>query len=148
MKFNISDDFYYSHNGEWIQLEENLAAIGLTDFRLSQLGEILFLDLPEEGKMARQGEVCFSIESARHIHDFIAPVSGTIVEVNHSLFESTDGINDDPFNNGWIVKIEMDNEKELSTLMRAPDYKKFVFQSRETRPVEVSEPSKSAPALS
>ena len=106
-----SEEFYYSQNGEWVQVDENLVTVGLTDFRLHQLGEVLFLDLPEEGKL---------------IHDVVSPVTGTIIEVNQYLYENPDVLNDDPFNQGWIIKIEMENEKDLATLMRSAEYRKQI----------------------
>lgn len=126
MKFKVSDEIYYTRNGEWIQVEENLVTVGLTDFRLHELGEVLFLDLPEEGKLVHQGEDFFSIESAKVIHDFVSPVTGTIIEVNQSLWDNPDALNDDPFNEGWIIKIELENEKDLATLMRSAEYRQHI----------------------
>ena len=111
MNYMTSEEFYYSQNGEWVQVDENLVTVGLTDFRLHQLGEVLFLDLPEEGKL---------------IHDVVSPVTGTIIEVNQYLYENPDVLNDDPFNQGWIIKIEMENEKDLATLMRSAEYRKQI----------------------
>lgn len=127
MNYMTSEEFYYSQTGEWVQVDETLVTVGLTDFRLYQLGEVLFLDLPEDGKLVRQGEAFFSIESVKMIHDFISPVSGTIIEVNQQLFENPAILNDDPFNEGWIIKIEMENEKDLSTLMRSTEYRQQVI---------------------
>jgi glycine cleavage system H protein len=126
VNFQVSDEIYYARNGEWIQVDENLVTVGLTDFRLYQLGEVLFLDLPEAGKLVHQGEDFFSIESAKVIHDFVSPVTGTIIEVNHSLYDNPDVLNDDPFNEGWIIRIEMENEKDLATLMRAGEYRQHI----------------------
>lgn len=126
MNFLVSEDLYYSQNGEWVQVDENLVTVGMTDFRLHQLGEILFLDLPEEGKLVRQGEPFFSLESVNLIHDFISPVTGTLLEVNQSLYDNPGILNDDPFNQGWLVTIEMENEKDLATLMRSVEYKQRI----------------------
>lgn len=124
MNFVMSEEFYYSNGGEWIQVDENLVTTGLTDFRLHQLGEVLFLDLPDEGKLVRQGDTFFSIESVKKIHDFTSPVTGTIMEVNRDLYDNPSLLNDDPFSSGWLVKIEMDNEKDLALLMRSIEYRK------------------------
>lgn len=138
----ISEEFYYSQNGEWVQVDENLVTVGLTDFRLQQLGEVLFLDLPEEGKLVRQGEVFFSIESAKFIHDFASPVTGTIIEVNQYLYENPDILNDDPFNQGWIIKIEMENEKDLASLMRSVEYRQQIgIKASSLQSTEISEQS-------
>lgn len=128
MNFKVFEEFYYARRGEWAQVDENLVTIGLTDFRLNQLGEVLYLDLPEEGKLVTQGEAFFAIESAKQIHDFASPVSGTIIEVNWSLLDDPDALNDDSFNDGWIIKVEMENEKDLATLMRSSEYKKQINQ--------------------
>jgi glycine cleavage system H protein len=133
MNFFMSEEFYYSLSGEWVQVDENLVTVGLTDLRLQELGEVLFLDLPEEGKLVRQGEVFFSIESAKHIHDLASPVSGTIVEVNQYLYENPGALNDDPFGEGWLIKIEMENEKDLVLLMRLADYKQRVISKLNQR---------------
>jgi len=126
MNYVTSEEFYYSQNGEWVQVDENLVTAGLTDFRLNQLGEILFLDLPEAGKLVRQGEVFFSIESVKLIHDFASPVTGTIIEVNQDLYDNPNIMNDDPFNDGWIIKIEMGNENDLAILMRSAEYRQQI----------------------
>ncbi|PIU00981.1 MAG: glycine cleavage system protein H [Bdellovibrionales bacterium CG10_big_fil_rev_8_21_14_0_10_45_34] len=121
MNFTVSENLYLSHNGEWIRVDENLVSIGLTDFRLSWLGEVLFLDLPDIGKLVHKGESLFSIESVKFTHDFVSPVSGTLIEVNESLFTDPGILNDDPFNGGWIIVVEMNDEKDLATLVRASE---------------------------
>jgi len=126
MNFIASEDLYYSRNGEWVQVDENLVTVGVTDFRLHQLGEVLYLNLPEEGKLVRQGEAFFSFESVNLIHDFISPVTGTLIEVNQILYDNPGILNDDPFNQGWLVVIEMENEKDLATLMRSVEYKQRI----------------------
>ncbi|MGZ5279809.1 MAG: glycine cleavage system protein GcvH [Pseudobdellovibrionaceae bacterium] len=137
MNFITSEEFYYSQNGEWVQVDENLVTVGLTDFRLDQLGEVLFLDLPEEGKLVRQGEAFFSVESVKQIHDLISPVSGTIVEVNQDLYENPNRLNDEPFGEGWVIRIEMENEKDLATLMRASEYKQRIGLKASAKNLEV-----------
>ena len=117
-----SGELYYSDTHEWAHVDESLVTIGLTAFRLGQLGEILFLDLPDEGKPVARGESFFSIESVKRIHDFASPVTGTLVEVNQLLFENPSILNDDPYNEGWIIRVEMDNEKDLATLVRSTEY--------------------------
>ena len=130
MNFNVPEELYYSQNHEWAYVDENTATVGLTEFRLDQIGEVLFLDLPDEGKVVRQGESFLSIESVKIIHDFISPVSGIIMEVNQDLFENPSILNDNPFGDGWIVKIEMDHERDLATLVRATEYREQIGLSK------------------
>ena len=120
----VSEELYYARTHEWAQVDENVVTVGLTGFRLHQLGEVLFLDMPEVGKTARLGEAFFSLESAKHIHDFAAPVSGIVLEVNETLLDDLGRLNDDPFGDGWILRIEMEKETDLTFLMKAPEYKK------------------------
>jgi glycine cleavage system H protein len=122
----VPDELYYSAHHEWALVDENLVTVGLTGYGLDQLGEVLYLDFPEEGKNVTREGFFLSIESTKKIHDMISPVRGTIIEVNQSLFESPGLLNDDPFNQGWIVKIEMDDEKDLASLMRANAYRTLI----------------------
>lgn len=117
-----SDELYYSETHEWTQVDEILVTIGLTRFRLFQMGEILFLDLPYAGKIVTAGEPFFSIESIKIIHDFASPISGTVSEVNYSVFDDPSILNDDPYNEGWIIKVEMENEMDLASLVRSAEY--------------------------
>ena len=126
MSSTVPDELYYSKNHEWAHVDENLVTVGLTEFRLNQMGEILFFDLPEEGRNVRPSEVFFTMESVKLTHDFLSPVTGTVVEVNQSLLDNPSLVNDDSFNEGWIVRIEMDNEKDLSALMRGPEYRALI----------------------
>lgn len=126
MTYLVPDELYYSKNHEWADVDENVVTIGMTGFLLQQLGEVLYLDLPEEGKIVHQGETFFSLESVKVVHDFQAPVSGIILEVNQGLLDEPGTINDDPFSQGWLFKIEMDKDSDLALLMRAPEYRKYV----------------------
>jgi glycine cleavage system H protein len=87
------------------------------------------VELPEEGQKVTQGEPFGVIESVKAVSDLFAPGSGTVIEINQSLGEDPAVLNDDPINNGWLIRIEMDTEKELAILMRAPDYKKLIAES-------------------
>ncbi|MES3037724.1 MAG: glycine cleavage system protein GcvH [Bdellovibrionota bacterium] len=128
MAFLIPEDYYYTKDHEWAQVDENIVTIGITEFAQDQLGEIVFVDLPEEGQKVTQHQPFGVVESVKAVSDLLAPVSGTVIEVNTSLVDDPSGLNDDPINNGWIIRIEMDSEKELANLMRAPDYKKLIAE--------------------
>lgn len=124
--FNVPEEYYYTKDHEWAQVDENVVTVGITEFAQDALGEIVYVELPEEGQKVTQSESFGVVESVKAASDLIAPVSGTVIEVNTSITDDPGVLNDDPINNGWMIRIEMDSEKELATLMRAPDYKKLI----------------------
>jgi glycine cleavage system H protein len=128
--FLIPEDYYYSKDHEWAQVDENIVTIGITEFAQQSLGEIVYVELPEEGQKVTQGEPFGVVESVKAVSDLFAPVSGTVIEINQSLGEDPATLNDDPINNGWLIRIEMDTEKELASLMRAPDYKRLIAEAQ------------------
>ncbi len=127
--YHIPEDYYYSKDHEWAQVDENIVTVGITEFAQNSLGEIVYVELPEEGQKVTQGEPFGVVESVKAVSDLYSPVSGTVIEINQSLNEDPTVLNDDPINDGWLVRIEMDTEKELANLMRAPDYKKLIAEA-------------------
>jgi len=123
---HVPDEYYYTKKHEWAQIEENVVTVGITQFAQEQLGEIVYVDLPEEGSKVTQAESFGVVESVKAASDLYAPVSGTVVEVNSSHLEDPGLINDDPMNQGWLLRIEMDTEKELAALIKAVEYKKLI----------------------
>lgn len=126
MVFRIPEDYYYTKEHEWAQVDENIVTVGITEFAQSQLGEVVYVELPEEGQKVSQNQSFGVVESVKAVSDLFSPVSGTVIEVNNSLTDDPASLNDDPMNDGWLVRIEMDSEKELANLMRAPEYKKLI----------------------
>lgn len=126
MAFHIPEDYYYTKEHEWAQVDENIVTVGITEFAQTQLGEVVYVDLPEEGQKVTQGTSFGVVESVKAVSDLYCPVSGTVIEVNAALMDDPASLNDDPINEGWLVRIEMDSEKELANLMRAPEYKKLI----------------------
>jgi glycine cleavage system H protein len=126
MAFRIPEDYYYTKEHEWAQVDENIVTVGITEFAQSQLGEVVYVELPEEGQKVSQNQSFGVVESVKAVSDLFSPVSGTVIEVNNSLTDDPASLNDDPMNDGWLVRIEMDSEKELANLMRAPEYKKLI----------------------
>ena len=124
--FVVPEENYYTKDHEWAQVDENLVTVGMTEFAQDSLGEVVYVELPENGQKVTQGEPFGVVESVKAVSDLVAPVSGTIVEVNDTVMDEPGIINDDAMNDGWLVRIEMDTEKELANLMRAPDYKKMI----------------------
>jgi glycine cleavage system H protein len=122
----ISEDYYYTKNHEWAQVDENVVTVGVTEFAQDQLGEIVYVELPEEGSKVTQNESFGVIESVKSASDLYSPVSGTVIEVNQSVSDEPGLINDDAMNNGWMIRIEMDSEKELANLIKASEYKELI----------------------
>lgn len=124
--FNVPEENYYTKDHEWAQVDENVVTVGITEYAQDSLGEVVYVELPEEGQKVTQSEPFGVVESVKAVSDLVAPVSGTVIEVNTSILENPGPLNDDPMNEGWLIRIEMDTEKELANLMRAPDYKKLI----------------------
>lgn len=124
--FNLPEENYYTKDHEWAQVDENMCTVGITEFAQESLGEVVYVELPETGQKVTQGEPFGVVESVKAVSDLLAPVSGTVVEVNEGVLDQPGVINDDSMNNGWLVRIEMDSEKELANLMRVSDYKKLI----------------------
>ncbi len=124
--FNVPEENYYTKDHEWAQVDENVVTVGITEYAQDSLGEVVYVELPEEGQKVTQGEPFGVVESVKAVSDLVAPVSGTVIEINTAIVDNPGTLNDDPMNDGWMIRIEMDSEKELANLMRAPDYKKII----------------------
>lgn len=123
---NIPEDFYYTKDHEWAQVDENIVTVGITEWAQNNLGEVVYVELPEEGQKVTQNEPFGVVESVKAVSDLYSPVTGTVIEVNTPLLESPGSINDDPMEEGWLIRIEMDTERELANLMKAADYKALI----------------------
>lgn len=130
MAFHIPEDYYYTKDHEWAQVDENIVTVGITEYAQDSLGEVVYVELPEEGQKVAQGDTFGVVESVKAVSDLYSPVSGTVIEVNTGLNDDPSVLNDNPMNDGWLVRIEMDSEKELANLMRAPDYKKLIAEAK------------------
>ncbi len=124
--FHVPEENYYTKDHEWAQVDENVVTVGITEYAQDSLGEVVYVELPEEGQKVTQGEPFGVVESVKAVSDLLSPVSGTIIEINSTIPDNPGVLNDDPMNEGWLVRIEMDTEKELANLMRAPEYKKVI----------------------
>ncbi len=130
MKYNIPEEYYYTKDHEWAQVDENIVTVGVTDYAQSTLGEVVYVELPEEGQKVSQNEPFGVVESVKAVSDLYSPVTGTVIEVNNSIVENPGQINDDPMEEGWLIRIEMDTERELANLMKAVDYKSLVNKGK------------------
>ena len=123
---DIPEDLRYSKEHEWVQLEEGLATVGITDYAQEQLGEITYVELPAVGTHVSQSDELGSIDSAKAASDVYAPVGGVVVEVNDALDEAPEAINDDPYGDGWICRLENVDEAGLENLLSAEAYRLFL----------------------
>ena len=118
----IPEHLIYSESHEWLQLESDIATIGITDFAQTELGDIVFAELPEVGEHLERGETFGTLEAVKTVADLIAPVSGEVLEVNDSLAEEAEQINEDPYSGGWLLKIRIADSADLENLLSAQDY--------------------------
>ena len=129
MEFPI--ELRYSREHEWVAVEENIATIGITDYAQDQLGDLVYVELPEVGAQVTKDEAFGVVESVKAVSDIYAPVSGTVTEVNVGLPDSPETINEDPYGDAWMIRVEMSDPDELEDLMKATEYKKFVEEEKE-----------------
>lgn len=123
------DDLKYSREHEWVLVEGNVATVGISAFAESQLGDVVFIELPAVGDSVAKDEAMGVVESVKAVSDVYSPVSGTVTEVNDDLPDNTEMVNDDPYGDGWMVKIEMSDPTDLDDLMDADEYQKFIAES-------------------
>ncbi len=122
----VLPDLKYTNDHEWVKVEDKLARIGITDHAQTELTEIVFVELPSEGKEVRAGDVLGNVESVKTVSEVFSPISGVVKETNGKLVDSPEFLNKDPYGQGWIAVIEMSDPGELSGLMSAEDYKKLL----------------------
>ena len=120
------EEFRYTKDHEWVRLEGGIATAGITDHAQSELGEIVYVDLPKVGAQVGQGKVIGSVESVKAVSDIYSPVSGEVVEVNGQLAESPEKLNQDPHGSAWLIKVRSSAPGELSGLMSAADYRSYI----------------------
>lgn len=123
---NYPDNLKYTKDHEWIKLEGNIATIGITDFAQKELGDIVYVDVNTVGKTLKAEEVFGTVEAVKTVSDLFLPVAGTIKEVNAELEKQPELVNNDPYNQGWMVKVEVSNPADVEQLMNAADYGEMV----------------------
>ncbi|HLS20809.1 MAG TPA: glycine cleavage system protein GcvH [Bacillota bacterium] len=123
---NLPEELKYSKEHEWVRQEGNKVYIGITDFAQSELGDIVFVELPEEGDEVEADESFGSVESVKTVSELYSPVTGTVVEVNEELEDSPEYVNDSPYEDAWMIVVELSDESELDNLLTADEYKAFV----------------------
>jgi len=120
------DDFYYTKDHEWLKIDGDEARVGITDFAQKQLGDVVYVELPQSGVQLEFHQSFGVIESVKAVSDIYSPVSGEVIEINQELNDSPELVNEDPHNKGWIILIKIKDESELDKLMSASEYENFL----------------------
>ncbi len=123
---NFPEDLKYTREHEWARLKGAKVVIGITDFAQDQLGDVVFVELPAVGDEVKKGESFGVVESTKAVSELFAPISGKVVEVNDPLVEAPETVNDDPYEEGWMIAIEPADPKELNDLLDVKAYTAFV----------------------
>ena len=119
---NIPENLFYTKEHEWVKKEDGQVTIGITDFAQSQLGDIIFLELPEVGQKIVSGEPFGEIEAVKTVSELYAPINGTVIEINEDLEDNPDNINQDCYGSGWIIKVELDGGLDKENLLNHKNY--------------------------
>ena len=130
MSEDVPADLLYTREHEWARLDGKIATVGITKFAVEQLGDVTQVDLPKEGEAVKKDDVFGSVESVKAVSDLYAPFSGKIVKVNTPLADTPEYLSDDPYDEGWMIQIELTNPDETKQLMSATAYQEFL-QSQE-----------------
>ena len=119
---NHPENLKYTSEHEWVEISGNIATIGITDFAQSELGDIIFLEFPNLDENFNDGDVFGTIEAVKTVSDMYMPITGKVVEVNEDWNDTPEQVNEDPYKNGWMVKIELDTDADQSKLLDAKSY--------------------------
>ena len=127
-KYVVKTDRYYTKDHEWALVKGNKAWIGITDYAQKELGDVVYIDLPQVGESYESGDTIANVESVKSVSPIYAPLSGTVVEVNETLSDEPHLINESPFEDGWIAVIELSDPMEVEDLMPAEDYAQLLVE--------------------
>jgi glycine cleavage system H protein len=119
---NIPDNLKYAKSHEWVRIEGDTATVGITDHAQAELTDVVFVELPETGRVLAAGDNCAVVESVKTASDLYAPVAGTVLEINAALTDTPELTNDSPFDGGWFFKLQLDGEPDTSHLLDAAGY--------------------------
>ncbi|MCY3737230.1 MAG: glycine cleavage system protein GcvH [Gemmatimonadaceae bacterium] len=122
----VPEDLRYTEQHEWISLEGELGTIGITDYAQSELGDIVFVELPEVGDTLEKGQAFGAVEAVKTVEELYSPVSCQVVEVNETLEESAEQVNADPYGDGWLLKVRLDDPEEAGGLLGPSEYAELI----------------------
>lgn len=123
---NIPEDLKYTEEHEWIKIDGNVAIIGITDFAQGELGDIVYIDIDSIGNELDVNEIFGTVEAVKTVSDLFMPIKGKVLEINSNIESTPEIVNEDPYDKGWIIKIEVSENQDLSNLLSADDYKNMI----------------------
>ncbi|QCK14346.1 glycine cleavage system protein GcvH [Mangrovivirga cuniculi] len=123
---NIPKDLKYTKDHEWVKIDGDVVTVGITDFAQKELGDIVYVEVETEGEDIEQGETFGTVEAVKTVSDLFMPVSGNIIEFNDELESSPEKVNEDPYGDGWMIKIKVEDESQLDELIDAAEYEDLV----------------------
>jgi len=123
---NVPKDLMYTNDHEWTKFDSNIVTIGITDFAQGELGDIIFVELPDVGQEIEKDEAFGTIEAVKTVSDLVSPVTGKVVELNDEIEDSPEFVNEDCYGKGWFVKIELNDMSEKDGLLSAEDYQNII----------------------
>ena len=123
---NVPANLKYTKEHEWIRIKGDVAYVGITDYAQSELGEIVFVEVETVGETLKEGEVFGTVEAVKTVSDLYLPIDGEILEFNESLMDAPELVNDDPYNEGWMVKVSVSDAAQIDSLLSATDYEALI----------------------
>lgn len=123
-------DLKFTKEHEWVKVEGDTVTIGITDYAQDSLGDVVYVELPQEGGSVTKNEPFGVVESVKAVSDLYSPVSGTVTEVNDAIIDSPEAVNDDPYGDAWMIKVELSSPDELDDLLSADDYESFTEEEK------------------
>ncbi|MDG1246958.1 MAG: glycine cleavage system protein GcvH [Flavobacteriaceae bacterium] len=123
---NIPEELKYTEEHEWVKIEDNIATIGITDFAQGELGDIVYLEIDTLDSEISLNEVFGTVEAVKTVSDLFMPVGGKVIEMNSNLEDKPELVNEDPYGEGWIIKIDITDLSEINSLLSAKDYKNLI----------------------
>lgn len=131
MANNVPEHLFYSKDHEWVEVEDGVATIGITDYAQHSLGDVVYVELPSAGDTFEAHEAFGSVESVKAVSELFTPVAGEVIETNEDLNDTPEAVNDDPYGQAWMVRIKMDNPGEADAMLSAEEYEEYLSENEQ-----------------